>query len=192
MFNIYFYIANYQLATAEVITQNGAFLYGYGDLNAKGELTQTKVVTKFLRIVTQVTPSSVLTSFPFRIGVQVTLEAPLDSATVIFPSSVGGLLGAVLFHNLATGEVLTLESVIGAPSDVQLLTKAPHTRVLAFTLEQVGLDAGEYEIIPHILMTHETLPEGLLDSISTNAEKLGPDYLKVPFRREGGRFTVTN
>lgn len=189
-FNLYFYIANYQLDIAQVVTQNGEFVYGRGDLNGKGELT--KLVIKFLHILTEVAPSSVPVNHPFRIGVQVTLEATTDSATVVFPSSVGGLLGAILFRNVETGQVSTLESVAGGPSDIQIVGRAPYSRVLAFNVNQLRLAPGEYEIIPYLLMAHETLPDGLLDSISPDVQELGPDYLKIPFRREGGRFTVTN
>jgi len=34
------------------------------------------------------------------------------------------------------------------------------------------------------------MPEGLLTSISQKAEELGPDFLKIPFRRNGGLFAI--
>jgi hypothetical protein len=42
-----------------------------------------------------------------------------------------------------------------------------------------------------LLIERADLPPGLLASLGPDVMALGPDYLKIPFRREGGRLEVT-
>jgi len=196
IFSLYFYIANYSLASAQVVTQNGEFVYSRGDFNSKGELASPRSLRRFLRISTAVSPASVQMNDPNnRIGVTVSLQATIDSATVIFPGSVGGLLGGVLFRKVGTDTVIVHALDPGARTrDVQIVGTMPHQRFLIFTLAQLNppLTPGEYEVIPYLLMGHEAVPAGLISTIAADAEKLGPNYLKIPFRREAGQLTVTN
>jgi hypothetical protein len=193
VFNLYFYLANYLLASTQVATQKGGFVYARGDLNAKGELAAPKTLQRFLRISTLVAPSSVRTNFTGNINVEVTLEATIDSATVIFPKAVGGLLGAIFIKRAGSEEVFLAESVPGAVTrDIQIIGRAPHRRLMLFNLLQRPLPPAEYEVIPYVLIRHEFIPPGLMASLGANVEDFGPDYLKIPFSREGGRLTVTN
>ncbi len=54
LFSLYFYLANYFLATSEVLVHDGVFLYSNADLNKNGELLRPKILTEFLRIATHV------------------------------------------------------------------------------------------------------------------------------------------
>lgn len=192
IFTIYFYMANYFLDSAQVVVQNGEFLYSRGDLNKDGRLAATKSLRRFLEISTVVSPAAVEQNFNFRIGVTATLRALIDSCTVIFPGSIGDLLGAVFFRNITTGEVIIFQSVPGAfTRDIAIIGRTPTDRVLAFTLSQIALPRGQYEVIPQVLVRHQALPSGLIGSIGSNVEEIGSNYLKIPFRRTNGRFQVT-
>ena len=189
-FSLYFFVANYQLVTAQVATRGGEFIFNQGEINAKGELGSTKSLKKTLSILTQIDPNPVPSNYPYRIGVQVTLQAIIDSVTVLIPS-VGGLLNAVLFRNLATGAVFVHETVIDAPLERLLVGRSPRSRVLQFSLSQIpGLTTGEYEVIPYILIAHDEVPAELFTTIAPDAPSLGPNYVKIPFRREDGRFSI--
>lgn len=192
VFNLYPYLANYHLDSAVTVIQNGLFVYSRGDINKDGKLAASKVLRRFLRISTVVSPTVVSKNFSGNIGVTVTLEALDDSATVIFPRSVGGLLGAVLFKRIGAEEVFVFEFSPGANTrDITIVGRAPKSRVMLFNLLQVPLPPGQYEVIPYLLVRHQALPKGLMESLAANVETLGPDYLKLPFRREGGLFEVT-
>lgn len=191
VFNLYFFVANYLLDSAQVVVQNGAFLYSRGDVNEDGKLNAPRTLRRFLRLSTVLLPPSVSISFTSRIGVNAILEATIDSATVIFPRSVGDLLGAAFFKRTGSDEVFIFEAVPGANTrDVALIARTPNSRLLAFTLSLLPLPAGRYEVIPYILLRHQPLPPGLLASLGANVEALHSDYLKLPFRREGGQFEV--
>jgi hypothetical protein len=135
-------------------------------------------------------PPSVEKDFANRIGVNVTLEAIIDSATVVFPRSVGGFLGAVFFKRVGSDDLLIYEPVVGANTrDVVVIGKVSSNRLAVFTLQQLSLQPGQYEVTPYLLIRHEALPRGLLASLGA-VEGLSPAYLNLPIRREGGQFEV--
>jgi len=191
-FSLYFYVANYQLATAQAVTRDGEFIFDQGDINAKGELRTAKSLKKMLRIETQVDPSPVPSNYSFRVGVQVTLQATIDTVTVVLPS-VGGLLNTIFFRNVTSGALFKHESIINAPLESLLIGKEPRSRTMTFSINQVpGLTPGDYEIIPYLLVAHDAVPSELITSIAADANSPGPNYLKLPFRREGEQFKITN
>ena len=191
-YNVYSFLANYSLDSAQTVIQNGAFVYAKGDVNKDGKVASSRILRKFLRITTTVSPSSMPQSFAGRIGVTVTLEATIDSCTVIFPNSLGDLLGAVLFRRVGTEDISIFQTTPGIEvRDIELVGRAPKERTTVFNLVQVPLSPGQYEAIPFLLIRHERLPKDLLPSLGASAEKLGPDYVKLPIRREGGLFQVT-
>jgi len=189
-FNIYPFVANYRLDSVQTVVQNGVFVYAKGDINKDGKLASSRVLRRFLRISTEVLPASVPRSFAGRIGVTVTLEAA-DSATVIFPQSLGDLLGALLIRRAGTEDITIFQTTPGAGvRDIDLIGRAPKSRSTIFNLVQTPLAPGQYEVIPYLLIRHQKLPKGLIEGIAANVEALGPDYLKLPIRREGGQFEV--
>lgn len=193
IFDLYFYLANYQLATAQVVTRNGAFVYSSGDINRNGELKDTKVLHRFLRISTKVEPAVVSENYPGTItNVQVTLTAAVDSVTVVFPRSVGSTLGAVLVRHIGTQQVFIYESFPNVTtSEVATVGRAARSWSMSLNRFARPLPAADYEVFPYLLVRHEVIPGGLIASLGTRVEELGPNYLKIPFRREGGEFTVT-
>ena len=191
-YNLYSFMANYRLDSAQTVIQNGAFVYERGDINKDGKVASSRILRKFLRISTAVSPSSVPQRFAGRIGVTVTLEATIDSCTVIFPNSLGDLLGAVIFRRVGTEDISLFQTTPGIDvRDIELIGRVPKSRTTIFNLVQVPLSPGQYEAIPFLLIRHERLPKDLLPSLGANVEALGPDYVKLPLRREGGLFEVT-
>jgi len=190
-FTIYPFLANYRLDSAQTVVQNGVFVYSRGDINKDGKLASSRVLRRFLRISTAVSPASVPRSFAGPIGVTVTLEAA-DSATVIFPQSLGGLLGTLLIKRVGAEDISIFQTTPGIDvRDIDLIGRAPKSRRTIFNLVQTPLQPGQYEVIPYLLIRHQKLPKGLMEGIAANVEALGPDYLKLPIRREGGLLEVT-
>jgi hypothetical protein len=192
VFNVYYYLANYDLDSTQVVVRDGEFLYSRGDINKDGGLTAPKVLTRFLRITTLVEPSKAPATYSDRIEVQVTLEAAsADSATVIVPRSIGGLLGAILVKRTDSQEVFVYEAVPGAQGNLIVQVGAsPRTLRMTFNFTLVPLPPGTYEVVPYLLIAHQTIPRTLMQSIGSNVEILGPGYLNIPFRRQGGSLEV--
>ena len=192
IYNLYFYIANYKLSTAQVVVREGEFLYSRGEINKDGKLTAPKVLSRFLWIETTVNPSSVAANYTGNIDVNVALTAIDDSATVIVPKSLGDKwLGAILLKKTDSQGVLIYKSVPFATTQLTVLVGSITANVnMTFTLILKPLLPGNYEIIPYLLIAHETIPEDLFESIGLNARELSQDYLNIPFKREGGEFEV--
>ncbi|MDZ7360262.1 MAG: carboxypeptidase-like regulatory domain-containing protein [candidate division KSB1 bacterium] len=191
IFNVYFYVANYKLISTPVTIHEGKFLYSRGQVNQNGELISTLSMPKLLNIKTTVDPPVVPPSFSQTIRVIVALSAVHDSVVVVFPKMIGGQLGGVLFRELNSGGIYA-----DAPEDnagtraVEKIGNEPRLFRFDFSLKPGVLPLGNYEIIPYFLIEQQNMPDGLLASISERAGEIGPDFLKIPFRREGGLFAI--
>jgi hypothetical protein len=190
-YNLYFFVANYKLSSAKVAVHNGAFLYSYGDFNGNGDMNWVMSMLKLLQIRTTVEPDSVASDFEGPIFVEVGLRAVFDSVTVLVPKIIGGYTGALLFHRIETGDVyIDLPDTGEGTQTVITIGSEEYIIRMLINIDRGDFPAGQYEVVPYIWIEQKELPEGLIASLSPNAEKLGADYLKIPFKREGGRFLI--
>lgn len=191
VFNLYFYVANYKLSSTPVTVMNGKFLYAHGEVDPHGDLIATRFMTKLLNISTQIDPAVVTPDYSNYITVQVTLSAVSDSVDVVFPKIISGELGVILFRNLETGAIVA--DTPETNSGVRLTKRIglePETFSFSFDLKRRNLPIGRYEVTPYLFIEQARMPAGLLTSISRKAEEIGPDFLKIPFRRTGGQFVI--
>lgn len=201
-FNLYYFVANYNLTSTQIFTQNGLFVYSQGEINKDGQLNQPKFLTQNLRIETKVKPTSISISdieemgqVPFIVRVDVILQAIKDSVIVFYPGKVQGISGPLIFRNIESDEITILKSVISGfvENDSDTIDFVPKIRTMAILLGPNDLAAGEYEIIPYLLIKNGEIPAQLIAGLGENVEKLGPDYLILPIRREGNeRFLRVN
>ncbi len=193
VFRLYFYVANYKLDFEEVAIRNGSFIYDEAALNADGELRSAKRLHKFLTIRPQVEPTAVQTSFNGNIRVSVELQTRADiadTATVVFPKTTAGFLGPIFFRNVESGQVFVFEPLRVETEEKILVGASPVVRSTALEFTSLNLSAGRYEITPFLKVMHQEIPQGLLESLGVNPDELTPNYLKMPFVREGGEFEV--
>jgi hypothetical protein len=198
VYRLYFYVANYAVSHVNVVVKRGLFAYGQADVTRAGQLKDPVNLLKILTIKTIVDPPWVPQSYDGPIDVQVTLRAPLDSVTVIFPKSVGGLLGGMFFRNFETGDIYIDIPDVGADTrETVVVGPEPKSRRQIFQLNGTNfrdlfLPAGEYQVIPFFFVQQEKLPPELVDSLGQDVDEPTPNYLEIPFRREGGQFRVVN
>jgi hypothetical protein len=191
VFNLYFYLANFELTAVPVILRKGAFVYSQGEIDSDGDLNMTKFMPEFLQINTVVKPAAVPASFQDTVLVEVKLKAVSDSVSVAFPLSFAGRFGALFFRNLGSGQVFVLPLFPGIMFDhVEVIGRATYTTRAVFYPGRMRLPQAKYEVIPYLLVKHEAVPPELIESLGENVEALGLDYLKIPFAREGGSFEV--
>lgn len=190
IFDLFFYVANYKLASTPVIVQSGKFLYARGQIDRNGELIGALSMRKLLNIATRIDPPVVLKNYGDPINVTLTLSAVFDTVLVIFPKITGGELAALLFRNIDTGKIIVEKPEVGRTPVIEKISQTPSNFYLSFSLQHSILPVGRYEVIPYFLIEQEGLPVGLLTNISPRAAEIGPDFLKIPFRRAGGQFTV--
>jgi hypothetical protein len=190
IYNLYFYMANYHMDSAQVVLRDGEFVYSRASLNDDGRLTPSVELRRFLRIETSVDPWDMQESYTGDIQVNVTLTATEDSCTVVVPGSIGGGLGAVFVKQRDSEDVAIYTASPLNTREVILLGRMARTIDMRFNTITSPLALGDYDVIPYILVCHEPIPAGLKESLGSGVETLGPNYLKIPFRREGGYLHV--
>jgi len=191
-FNLYFYLANFKLASAIVGIRNGSFLYSNGEINGKGELIKPQILYQILKIRIALGSKTVFAENNNFLAVEFNLEPQVNSAIIFFPAQVGSWIGPVIFRRTATDEVFIFNSVFAglAGDDTITLGPDPIKRTVGVSLDRGILPRGEYEIIPYLLVKSEPVPAALIASLGEGADELGPNYLKMPFHREGDRLRV--
>ena len=193
VFDLYFYIANYRVAYSKVVVRNGLFCYGSGDINKDGELYGEKRLDKLLTITTEADPAEVDTGFVGLIRVDITLQAKTDMIVpVAFPNMGETRIGNVFFRNIETDSVcIWPTSAFGMiPTSGFLVGRQPCLVRMFFHLRANVYPEGYYEIIPFLLVIQEGVPPELMASLGDGVEKLGLEYLKIPFKRERGWFQI--
>ena len=112
--------------------------------------------------------------------------------TVVLPKVVGGLLGGVILRNKATNELFVHLPDPGADTRlVARIGEEGQSWRLIINKTPGLIPVGRYEIIPYIFVEQEDVPPQLLESLGPNVLELGPDFLKIPFKRESLEFVIT-
>lgn len=189
--NLFFYVANYKLSSASAVVLNGEFLYSRGDFDSNGELIGTRSLRKLIHIKTVVEPNMITADYQGQLTVNLTLRAITDSVKIMFPKLVGASSGALLLRKLDTGDIFVdVPDKSGYFQDIVVIGPEEQVFQMVFDMDRIALPEGQYEAIPFFLIEQENMSEELLRSLGPNATELGPDFLKIPFRREGGYFSV--
>lgn len=191
-FDLYYYVANFRLNRTELATRNGFFVLPNQEFDEKGELHLTKSLFQFLTITTEIQPCSLQVGLGGLMTARFILEAKTDSVTVFFPGQVDQYLYPVLLHNLQTGQLFIKDAnLTGVAGDDWLVVgRQPYSRRVLVSLRGNTLPRGEYQVIPYLLVRHDQVPAELLTSLGKNVEALGPEYLKIPFVREGQSLVI--
>lgn len=194
VFNLYFYVANYAIDTAEVVLVNGEVARSEGDINDQGELKQSKQLYKLLDVVTSVSPQTILFEYWGKMNISVTLNA-ISSSVVV--ESLKKVVDRVVFR---TGLVLVDENdqfvkVIGQGSSwdfgLETIRQEQTTWRIRKSWPPCELPVGVYRFIPYLIIRQPNVPQGLIESLGRDAQKLDRSYLNMPFIPRGGKLIVS-
>lgn len=111
-------------------------------------------------------------------------------STVVLPNTTPGFLSSVFFKNRETGELFIFKGQAVTTEEEILVGQTPVIREMNVTFTRINLPAGKYLFIPYILVKRDDLPDDLVNSIALNTLAFGPNYLKLPFKRDGGAFEI--
>ncbi len=194
-FKLFFYMANFNLASTEVAIRDSRLLMPHAELNDRGELADPVLMFQKLRIETTVRPAEIsgsqisvnagLTNLILR--VDVALQAVHDSVDVYFPPLLDGVFGPLMFRNLRTGEVVVLRSTLATTVDDDYTHVGPAqtVRTMLVPIFPGDFDIGEYEVIPFLLIEDDALSQALRDQLRLAVVKPGAEYLEIPLLRSG-------
>lgn len=191
VFFLYFYIANYAIAQAEVVIQNGQVLPSRGDLDENGRLHGIRTLQKILHIRTSVDPDTVVVSQQDTMYVKVFLQAVYDTVEVSLPKIKDASTGPVMLQGKSSDEVFILD-VYGGDTERVIEAIGPDIREwdMAFFMEPGSLPADEYEVIPYFLVLQEGVPTRMIETLGPHAHELTEEFVRIPYRRDGGEFWV--
>lgn len=193
-FLLYFYVANYRIATAEVVLVRGDVVRSRGDVDEKGALKQTIHLKRILEVHTQVFPESFVRQFRGQVTVLVTLRAVSDDVTV---ESLMKVEGQVLRRSglLIVDQGGKFVNAIGLEADWRLsgesIGRQSNRWRISLRWPPCDLLDGQYTMIPYLLVRQENLRPELLEDMGEGVGELGPNYLTLPFRRGGGEFLIS-
>ncbi|MCH8125242.1 hypothetical protein IIC38_04700 [candidate division KSB1 bacterium] len=190
IFRLFYYVANYKLSSSSLVVNKGKFILSRGDLDNKGKLVGTKSLVKLLRIKTDVNPDTVDRNYEGPIQVLVTLQAMQDSVQVVLPKSIEGSRSAIIFSRDGQVNPIVLNNNNSFVLSNHKIGNEEEILKYGFTLSSGLLPNGTYQIIPYFLIIQDELPVELIASIDSAAETFGPNFLKIPFKREGGMFVI--
>lgn len=197
---LYFYIANYQLASARVKILNGEFLPLEGDLDKQGQVREPVVMRRAVNIVTEVIPASLPANAPSLLirasvvadeGCAIVYNPLMPEVPYNMPDTAG--LGAAIFRHLASGEffIVRLDPQGRANERIVPCSYDSLHRELMIPINQLPvMPVGKYEVIPYLLCEPENTPSGLLAKLGLELNELGANFLKKPMRRTGGVFEI--
>lgn len=197
---LYFYIANYQLASARVKILNGEFMPLEDDLDKQGQVRGPIVMRRAVNIVTEVIPASLPANAPSLLirasvvadeGCAIVYNPLMPEVPYNMPDTAG--LGAAIFRHLASGDffVVRLDPQGRANERIVPCSYDSLHRELMIPINQLPvMPVGKYEVIPYLLCEPENTPSGLLAKLGLELNELGANFLKKPMRRTGGVFEI--
>jgi len=202
--NLYFYLANYQLATASIVFVNGRALHSHGDLNKDCSLKYPVNLTKLLEVKTEISPKefpqnptldSLTNISSEKINVQLTLRSFSGTVNIKCSNDQLGPLAVLFIKSTDAGKEYVEMLKVKGPTAIiilsnQSISPAPKTWSASFTLEVGHLVRGNYSIIPYFFPLQESIPDELLESLGKNVTLPIQNYLNLPMKRNGGQFRV--
>jgi len=192
LLELFCYVGNYVPYKESLVVRDGAFVYSENKINSSGSFNEPFFMIKSFDIDVMVRPSRISNRKNAPLNIQVTLSSVHEKAKVFFPFNVDGFRTPLIFKNLDTGEITVRNTTLVGLGSIEnvVLSKTEYIRSYVANVASNEFIAGSYEIIPYMLVPDQVVPQELLTSIHPNVEKIGKNYLQLPFKRSGGKFDV--
>ena len=189
IYEVYFYVANYQLHSVQIAISNGSVQYAEQAINNNGELKQTVKLLEILNITAsfsepQVSEDNVITFFAF-FDVQAPKEPVTVKADFSSPSFAGDpqYMTALLLDSDKKFVKLLFREDRGFRTDAIQVGSLPVPLLPVIIVIRPGeIPSGQYKILPFLAIQQENMPSGLIESIGENVQKFNSDFLKIPLK----------
>jgi hypothetical protein len=191
-FQLYYYIANYKIASSTVTLLNGKFIYNKSDINREGVIHETITLKKLLTINAAITPTTYPQDYHDYIEVTLFIKNIFEPVVIqtfkyqrdnnmfthVYFRDINDSLENTFLYRLST--LLREEEIRGERHWYMLI----HT-------DSIRLNTGSYEVIPYIKVLQNNIPKGLMESMGEDPVFIDYTYLKIPFKRQNAYLTVT-
>ncbi len=198
IFSLYFYVANYQIDSVNIVLVDGNVKSSAGGLNENGELAGPMRLSKILDIDTSINqpiffktakPDTVVFTFTVRAtGEPVWVTSNVRSSTNQ-PEFMRGFL-----RKTDSEEDLVIKLTIeglSVQSPTYQIQNYPTRLERVYLVYEPGmlLPEGEYEAIP-FLMIHQDVPSGLFESMGGNVKSYSADFFGISPKAKNNKFVV--
>lgn len=190
--NLYYFVANYRLRSDQLILRNGEFLYSQGPLNEQGRLVDPVILTPLIDVDVQITPASFSTSYDSSLEVTTIIDVRVDEQQVLTVSTDLSVISVVLVEQLGSSGAF-LRTLLSGPGreTITTLERGRHELKTRYFVTPNFLPAGSYQAIPYVWVLQDDLPAALIESLGAQYRQYSQDYIKIPFRRNGGQFSIS-
>ncbi|MDZ7341711.1 MAG: carboxypeptidase-like regulatory domain-containing protein [candidate division KSB1 bacterium] len=193
-FQIFFFLANYRIATATIVLRRGELDFQHSDFQENGALRDPIYLRKYLDIQTTVAPAEVYQERDTNLSVELILQALEDTVFVQYPDKAQGPLAVVIVKSSQDNSSFVWEindRATIAATVTDTITIIPKAWSAALSLRAGRLERGQYQIVPYFLIHPAVAPPGaMLARLGQNIMRPGVDFLKLPIKRNGGNFEV--
>ena len=190
-YSIYYYLGNYQYKTSSVSIIDGYFQFGEKDIAENGSIKQTIQLQKLLHIETSMVPDHMNVGDTLDATITLSLQALSGPVKVETLKENTDFVLAVFFkpQGKPIEEVLQLPCNLQPKEETILLTKNWYINLYTHWLH-IPEEQAVYEIVPYLRLVQDGLPNALIKSISSNADKYDYEYLHIPYKWNLGQFSV--
>lgn len=190
-YNVYYYVANYQLTYSTVFMDKGEFAYGIADLDKNGKIRRKIVLRQILDVKTTVNPEKIKKHYSGKVTVTVRLENKVDSVIVFSQLTKKKNLASTFLSGKDPQKNIYLLIQPSNLSAVVIDSLKYWTMDINWPVEGTDIDVGLYDVIPYIYVYQPDIPDELLEKIGNDVTDFTKEYLKIPFRRQTPKFNIT-
>lgn len=189
---LYFFMANYQTNTAEVILQNGKIAKNTADFNEDGEMQNPRSLRKIVDIEIEtwyVPPDPPNRPFPSLASLMRVTPA-LPPCDIQFPEQTANWLGAFIMRktDMVTDDV-TYELIAHTDElTTKTLDEVTNFSVQSNLTPNTLAEGYTYRIIPYVLVPHPEIPDELFEALGFQRDEVSLNFFNYPFRYESNEF----
>ncbi len=195
-YTLYFYRANFRVATRKIFLRTGTIEPGTGGLDSKGRIIGEILLTKLVTIATRVSPLSIPRSADTTLFVHLDLQGLVSATSCGLPTIVlnqAVLLNGFFLQNEARPEIV--RPIVPYPENTRPLNfiplpLEPVSYNCDYSVRAGMLASGRYSVIPYLVIRQNGLPEALLESLGPSPESFDARYLVLPFTRSCATLVV--
>jgi hypothetical protein len=194
IYDLYFYVANYQLDSLKIPFSGGNVLYSEAIINQDGELKPTIKLSEILKITTSFNNRHVSEDGQDTIFVFFNVEA--YSKPVVLSSFINQnsnmdpifLVGFLLNENKQVIKKLCREDRRIRRTTWQIAKTSYTLPPIIIVFNSDTLEHGEYEVVPYMDIWSSRLPDGLFESFEIDKKRYYPEHLKIPLKIMNNKF----
>lgn len=192
-YNLYFYIANYELTILPIVFKNGEIAPNQKSITIDGELTGTVVVNNIFTIHSDVEKVGTDMGGVDTLAVRVTMVPNMNNVQIRsfvhkVPQGPTIRTGYLIFN----AENTLVESYNLDEANIwEEVVMHPRTIWDArFTINLSQIPKGELNVVPYVVLIRKDVPKSLMDLTGSNYTFFNKDFIQYPMKRTGGKLVM--